>query len=120
MARQEFPRKIKAAAIERAKGRCEKCKAALKQGEAEVDHILEDALGGQPVLANAQVLCRPCHAAKTAERVRGMRKAERARDKSSGAIKPKSKLATKSPKPNKWADPFNLPKKRLFVEAPKP
>lgn len=34
MARREFPRKIKAAAIARAAGHCEKCKAVLKPREA--------------------------------------------------------------------------------------
>ena len=90
--RREFPRKVKAAAIARAAGRCEKCAAALKPREGEVDHILEDALGGEPVLANAQVLCRPCHAEKTADRIVKIRKADRARDKASGAIRPAGKL----------------------------
>lgn len=97
MARKEFPRKVKAAAIARAAGHCEKCKAALKVGEGEVDHILPDVLGGEPVLANAQVLCRVCHAEKTASDVRRTRKADRQRDRHSGAIKPKGTIA-KRPK----------------------
>ena len=48
MARKEFSRKVKAAIIKRAAGRCEACKAALKPGEGDVDHILPDALGGKP------------------------------------------------------------------------
>ena len=87
MPRKEFPRKVRAAAILRAGGHCERCKAVLKTGAAEVDHILEDALGGEPVLANAQVLCRPCHKEKTADRIAKIRKADRQRDKASGAIK---------------------------------
>ena len=96
MPRRDFPRKVKAAAIARANGHCERCKAALKKGEAEVDHILEDALGGEPVLANAQVLCRVCHKAKTAERVRMIRKADRQRDKDSGAMKSRTKPKIRS------------------------
>lgn len=92
MPRREFPRKVKAAAIARAAGHCQGCRAVMKPGEAEVDHILEDALGGEPILANAQVLCRVCHVAKTAERVRAIRKADRARDKASGAIRPKQAI----------------------------
>lgn len=92
MARREFPRKVKAAAIARAAGRCERCNAALKKGEAEVDHILPDVLGGEPVLANAQVLCSACHAGKTAGDVRRVRKADRQRDKASGAIRPAGKI----------------------------
>ena len=98
MARKEFPRKVKQAAIERANGHCEKCQAILKTGEGEVDHILPDALGGEPVLANAMVLCKTCHRGpegKTAQDIRRIREADRARDKHSGAVRPSSKLATR-------------------------
>jgi 5-methylcytosine-specific restriction endonuclease McrA len=88
MARRDFPAKVREAAIDRAKGHCQRCDAVLKKGEGEVDHILEDGLGGEPVLANAQVLCKPCHKPKTAERVRMMRKADRARRNDKGAKKP--------------------------------
>jgi 5-methylcytosine-specific restriction protein A len=116
MARKEFPRKIKAAAIARAAGHCERCKAVLKKGGAEVDHILEDALGGEPVLANAQVLCSPCHKAKTADRIAKIRKADRARDKASGAIKPASSLSGR-PKPEKPAGKPSLPPRQMYKEA---
>ena len=100
--RREFSRKIKAQAIARANGCCERCHAVLKPREAEVDHILEDALGGEPILANAQTLCKPCHKAKTADRIAKIRKADRARDKASGAIKPAGKLRGPAfPKPDK-------------------
>ena len=92
MPRKDFPRKVKAAAFKRAAGHCERCKAALKPGEAEVDHILEDGLGGEPVLSNAQVLCKPCHKLKTADGIRKMRQADRRRDKASGAIRPKQSI----------------------------
>lgn len=95
MARRDFPRKVRQAAIERASGHCEKCKAALKVGEAEVDHILPDVLGGQPVLVNAQVLCRVCHTEKTASDIRRTRKADRQRDKSSGAVRPKQSIQSR-------------------------
>ena len=98
MARREFSRKDKAAAIKRAAGFCENCKAALKVGEAEVDHILPDILGGEPTLSNAQVLCRPCHAEKSATDIRRTRKADRQRDRHTGAIKPKGSIAS-PPKP---------------------
>lgn len=100
MSRREFSRKDKAAAIARAAGKCQKCNAALKPGEAAVDHILPDILGGEPTLANAQVLCRPCHAEKSADDIRRTRKADRQRDRHSGAIKPRSSLAApdKAPK----------------------
>ena len=100
MARKEFSRKVRQAAIERAAGHCEKCRAVLKTGEAEVDHILPDVLGGEPILANAQVLCRVCHVEKSADDIRRARKADRQRDKASGAVRPSSSLKAppKAPK----------------------
>jgi 5-methylcytosine-specific restriction endonuclease McrA len=123
MPRREFPRKVKAAAIKRAAGHCERCKAVLKSGEADVDHVLEDALGGEPVLANAQVLCKPCHKEKTADRVRKIRKADRSRDKASGAIRPKQTIKSapfpstpKSPRIDKSAIP-PLPRAQIYRSA---
>ena len=116
--RREFPRKVRAAAIARAAGCCEKCRAVLKKGEAEVDHILEDALGGEPVLANAQVLCSPCHKEKTADRIAKIRKADRARDKASGAINPAGKLRgpafAKPTKPERASSKMPLAPRNLF------
>lgn len=116
MSRRDFPRKVKAEAITRAAGRCERCSAVLKPGEAEVDHILEDALGGEPVLANAQVLCKPCHREKTAERIAKIRKADRARDKATGAVRPKNRLRN-PPKQPKPARKPSLPPKILYRKA---
>ena len=95
MSRAEFPAKVRKAAFARADGRCEKCAAVLKTGEGEVDHILPDGLGGEPVLANAQVLCRVCHAEKTADDVRRMRKADRQKAKQTGATRPKGTLKSR-------------------------
>jgi 5-methylcytosine-specific restriction endonuclease McrA len=113
MARKEFPRKVKAAAIARAAGKCEKCNAVLKPREGEVDHILEDALGGEPVLANAQVLCSPCHKEKTADRIGKIRKADRARDKATGAIRPTGKLSR--PKEPRALGKPPLPPKAMYI-----
>ncbi|MER8602841.1 HNH endonuclease [Mesorhizobium sp. M1233] len=93
MSRREFSRKVKQAALARAAGKCEKCSAALKSREGEVDHILPDILGGEPMLANAQVLCSVCHAEKTADDIRRTRKGDRQRDKASGAVRPAGKLS---------------------------
>lgn len=114
MARREFARKIKAAAIKRAAGKCEKCQAALKPREAEVDHILPDVLGGEPVLANARVLCSQCHKEKTADDIRRTRKADRQADKASGAIKPKGGIASR-PKAPKLPGKPPLPPRRMFA-----
>lgn len=98
--RIEFTRKVKAQIIARANGKCEKCSAMLKTGEGEVDHILPCALGGEPTVANGRLLCRVCHVEKTAGDIKALRKSDRQRDKSTGAVRPKSALAgRKQPKP---------------------
>lgn len=105
MKRLEFNRKTRAAIVERANGRCEKCTAVLKVSEGEVDHILPCALGGQPTIANGRLLCRVCHREKTAGDVRQIRKSDRQRDRNSGVIRPAGKLKfapfPKSDKPKK-------------------
>jgi 5-methylcytosine-specific restriction protein A len=90
--RAEFSRKVRRQIIERASGRCEACEATLKPSEGEVDHILPCALGGEPTVANGRLICRVCHAEKTANDIRSIRKADRARDKATGAIAPKQKI----------------------------
>lgn len=88
MPRLEFNRKTRAAIIKRAAGKCEACEALLKPGEGEVDHILPDALGGKPDAANGRLICRVCHKAKTAADIGRIRKADRQRDKATGAVLP--------------------------------
>lgn len=88
MSRLEFNRATRRAIIDRAKGHCEACRAVLKVGEGEVDHILPDALGGKPEAANGRLICTVCHKAKTAADIGRIRKADRMRDKRSGAMLP--------------------------------
>jgi 5-methylcytosine-specific restriction endonuclease McrA len=63
--RREFSAKIKVAAYERSQGRCEACALPLQTGRFHYDHVLPDALGGEPVLENCEVICRACHDDKT-------------------------------------------------------
>ncbi len=66
MSRREFPTKVRVAAIKRADGKCEAIGCGLPHlGRFEVDHVIADALGGEPTLANARVLCVACHGVKT-------------------------------------------------------
>ena len=97
--RLEFPRKVREAIIARANGHCEKCGAVLKPSEGELDHILPDGLKGKPVAANGQWICRVCHYEKTKDDVRRMRKADRQRDKATGAKRAKGRK-DKPPKGN--------------------
>jgi 5-methylcytosine-specific restriction protein A len=65
MSRREFSAKVMAAAALRANGKCEKCDAKLMTGGYHFDHIIPDAMGGEPTLDNVAVLCKSCHSAKT-------------------------------------------------------
>src|SRR5262245_41794184 len=90
--RIEFPRKVRATIIARAAGHCEACGAVLKPGEGEVDHVLPAALGGTAEAANGRLICKVCHKAKTATDIGMIRKADRQRDRASGALKSKAKF----------------------------
>ncbi|MFP1634121.1 HNH endonuclease [Zhengella sp. ZM62] len=119
MTRSEFPAKVRKSVFARANGKCEKCAAALKTGEGEIDHILPCALGGEPTIANARLLCRVCHVEKTGDDVRRVRKADRQKAKQTGASRPKGKLKSRgfepTEKPRK-IDKSALPPRRLFEQ----
>lgn len=65
--RREFSAKVKQAAYERAEGHCESCTAPLSPGHVHYDHVIPDALGGEPTLENCACICTPCHSRKTAK-----------------------------------------------------
>lgn len=91
MTRLEFSAKVKDQAAQRAGGKCQLCGLPFAGKAMAFDHILPDALGGKPTLANCQVLCVPCHTAKTAkEDVPRIRKADRQRRAHSGIKASKS------------------------------
>lgn len=119
--RLEFSRKTKAIIIARAAGKCEACEAVLKTGEGEVDHILPCALGGEPTVANGRLICRVCHVAKSATDTRSIRKADRSRDKATGAIAPKQKIPGRgfpvSESSAKRQTKIPLPPRALFKPA---
>lgn len=93
--RREFSAKVKLEAWERCGGTCEICLTRIV-GRPEYDHILPDALGGEPVLANVQVLCAKCHRIKTSgEDVPRIAKAKRTQRKAIGAW-PKSSRPLRS------------------------
>jgi 5-methylcytosine-specific restriction protein A len=84
--RREFSKKVMGQAALRANGQCEKCSARLLSGGFHFDHVIPDALGGEPTLANCQVLCKACHQGKTSkEDVPRIAKTERMRLKFTGA-----------------------------------
>jgi 5-methylcytosine-specific restriction protein A len=84
--RREFSKKVMGQAALRANGQCEKCSTRLMAGKIAYDHIIPDALGGEPTLENCQVLCAACHGVKTSkEDVPRISKTERMRLKFNGA-----------------------------------
>ena len=119
MSRLEFSRATRRAIIARANGHCEACRAVLKVGEGEVDHVLPDALGGKPEAANGRLICNVCHKAKTADDIARIRKADRARDKQTGAfLAPKVKLRSAPfPKRPKRAPKQMPPARSLYVRG---
>jgi 5-methylcytosine-specific restriction protein A len=87
--RREFPKGIKVAAFQRAKGRCEKCTAMLFPGKFQFDHRIADTFGGEPTLDNCMVLCANCHSEKTfGSDVPAAAKSNRVRAKHIGAKTP--------------------------------
>lgn len=112
MSRQEFPRETRKAALRRSKGLCEasgpryglaegfRCDAPLSKG-VQFDHDLPDQMEGANDLDNCRAICVPCHKRKTANDIRQIRKADRQRDKHSGAFKPSA-----NPVPGSRRSPF--------------
>ena len=116
MARREFSAKIKDQAFAKAAGTCGICKLPLVIGKFAYDHILPDALGGKPELANCNVICTPCHAEKTGRQdVPMIRKADRQRRAHIGAVveavkKIESAPLPKAEKTRKNLSPYGVPR----------
>jgi 5-methylcytosine-specific restriction endonuclease McrA len=116
MRRKEFTGKIRAAAFLRCGGKCENCKAQLKLGEGEYDHIIPYALSEDSSIENCQVLCVPCHrgvGAKTAQDQKTISKAKRNNQKHLGITRPKQTIKSapfaKSKKPDRGAPNKGMP-----------
>lgn len=90
MKRREFSNYVKAQAALRANGRCEKCTARLV-GPYHFDHIVPDAMGGEPTLENCALLCKACHSAKTTKSdIPRIAKTKRQQRKHMGIKKPRT------------------------------
>ncbi|MCJ2009767.1 HNH endonuclease signature motif containing protein [Methylobacterium sp. J-092] len=95
--RAEFSKPVKRTAWERAAGKCEfvlvdgsRCGCPLTPGKFAYDHINPDGLTGTPTLSNCQVICTPCHLAKTREDVKHIAQAKRREDAHLGIKRPAS------------------------------
>lgn len=108
MSRREFNKTVLRAALMRANGRCEgrftdgeRCPCVLQVGRFHYDHIVPAALTDDVSLENCQVLCRPCHAAKTAVDVGVIARVRRVRDRHAGILDPHRR-----PLPGSKASPY--------------
>lgn len=122
MKRVEFSSKTRAEAFLRCNGKCEACKAALKLGEGEYDHVIPYAISEDSTLANCQVLCVPCHrgaGAKTAQDQKDISKAKRREADHFGTKKPNRKaISQPTEKPDKRPSKLgSLPYRQLYREA---
>lgn len=89
--RQEFSAKVKVAAFDRAKGRCECCTARLGVGNVEYDHQIPCELGGDASETNCVVLCKTCHRSKTSKNdIPRIAKAKRQKRYAAGVRKPRT------------------------------
>lgn len=95
MARREFSKAVQREAYKRAADRCEgildngrRCPCELQTGRFQYDHVNPDGLTGGPTLENCQVLCTPCHKAKTARDKGDIARAVRRQDNHLGVTDP--------------------------------
>lgn len=87
--RRNFPAAVKRAALERAAGKCEECKAPLVDGQYDYDHVLADGICGEPSLDNCAVICKGCHGYKTRKHdIPAIARAKRLRLKHEGKWRP--------------------------------
>lgn len=97
--RQEFPRKVRKAALTRAGGRCEaampwgeRCPCELLPGFYRFDHVVPDRIGGAADLANCQVICVGCDAAKYVTDRPVIDRTRRLQDRHEGVVPPPKRV----------------------------
>lgn len=123
--RREFSRKLRAAIILRATNAdgqvcCEGCGLVLGRKPFQVDHTLPEALvmdKSRPLTAaDGKLLGQECcHAPKTADDIRQVRKSDRQRDRHTGAMPRSARGFAKSPPQSRATTPLSkpLPPRRL-------
>lgn len=131
MARKEFTKSTKRAALARSGGLCEavgawynhapghRCNAPLSAG-VNFDHIDLDANSKDNSLENCAAVCLPCHAFKTAKiDTPKAAKTLRQQDKAKGITRPKGNLQSKGfDHKERKADKLPMPGfRRLFTHA---
>lgn len=89
--RKPFPRDIRTKILTRDQTckclGCAACGDHCRRPSTEADHIIPDAEGGPPTLANGQGMCKPCHRQKTmTEQRRGLNRWKRTPEPHPGVI----------------------------------
>jgi 5-methylcytosine-specific restriction endonuclease McrA len=98
MKRREFPRAVRVEVVKRStRGGivyCEKC--GLPAKKFQIDHIIADAHGGEPVIGNAELICETCYSVKNPKDTTIAAKLKRQEAKHLGAkTEPKVKLQSR-------------------------
>jgi 5-methylcytosine-specific restriction protein A len=117
MARREFPRSVRVAVIKRCTRDnviyCEACGLPAKR--FQIDHIIADAHGGDPILENAQLLCEACYGVKNPKDTTIAAKLKRIEARHLGANRPKGKIASRGfPKRKERSSKPSLPPRQLY------
>lgn len=121
--RREFPRKVRAAIVARAMNAdgqiaCEGCGLILGRKKWQIDHTLAEALvldKSRPLTADDGKLLGQecCHGPKTADDIRRVRKADRQRDRDTGASAKPARLRSagfvKAPPQRRATAPLTKP-----------
>lgn len=96
-ARRAFTKRQREVAWIAAEGRCENCRVEVGR-EFDIDHRLALFHGGAHSPDNWRVLCRPCHAEKTAEDASVSAKIRRLRKREAGEKKRRGREIRSNPK----------------------
>ena len=81
-----IPARVKLRVYDKAEGRCVVC--TLTASAFDIDHIVPLILGGEHREGNMQLICKPCHKAKTALDVKLKAKVARVRKRNLGIRRP--------------------------------
>jgi 5-methylcytosine-specific restriction enzyme A len=122
--RREFPKSVKVAVVKRATNAgqvfCEKCGALAKRWQ--IDHVIADAHGGEPVIENAELICEDCYSVKNPKDTTIAAKLKRIEAKALGVRKePTLKSARREPAPpqKRASKPLakpSLPPRQMFED----
>ena len=84
-----IPARVQVRVFAAAEGKCVVCKNARAKGY-ECDHVIPLILGGEHRESNLQLLCKPCHKAKSRLDVKLKAKVARVRKRHLGLKKPRT------------------------------